>query len=68
MAESNSAERESNRINESVVELIEKTIHYSDYSTVNWLHVDTMFYRTYNCDWQWKFPDIEMDYAFPSLI
>jgi hypothetical protein len=52
----------------SIVSLLVETIQYADYSTVDWMKVDSLFYRPYNFDWETSFPKLILAEEFPSEI
>jgi hypothetical protein len=53
---------------ESIVSSLAQTIQYADYSTVDWLEVDSMFYRPYQCDWETTFPKLNLTEDFPNQV
>jgi len=62
----NKKERESNRIKESIISLLDNTVQYADYSTIDWKKIDTLYIRPYNCDWEFTFENLVLDKNFPS--
>ena len=51
---------------DSIVSSLAQTLQYADYSTVDWLKVDSLFYRPYNCDWETAFPNFNLAEDFPN--
>lgn len=51
---------------DTIVSFIAETIQYSDYSTVDWQKVDSLFYRPNQCDWETTFPNLHLAEDFPS--
>ncbi|WP_422091605.1 hypothetical protein [Tenacibaculum ovolyticum] len=62
----NNKARETNRIKESIISLLDNTVKYADYSTVDWKKIDTLYIRPYNCDWEFTFEKLVLDKDFPT--
>lgn len=59
-------EKDLSRIREANIALLDETIVYSNYSTVDWNKIDTLYYRPYNCDWENTIKNLTLPRDFPN--
>jgi len=49
------AKRNTHISNKEAMEVtLENTLKYSDYSTIDWKEIEGLYYRPYNCDWDYN--------------